>query len=60
MKHYVGLDASQTSCAVCVLLEDGTRVIEGAYSTDPGVWFQLGSRSDSFPAKTCCFIDFVM
>lgn len=35
MKSYVGLDVSQTCCAVCVLHEDGTRVFEVECLTDP-------------------------
>lgn len=35
MKNYIGLDVSQTSCAICILREDGSRVFEGECSTDP-------------------------
>ena len=34
-KRHVGLDASQDSCTVCILNEDGSSSFEGACDTDP-------------------------
>jgi len=40
MKSYVVLDVSQAECAVCILSEGGTRVIEGSCETDPDAILQ--------------------
>jgi hypothetical protein len=37
MRHYVGLDASQKTMAICVMDERGRRLWRGVCATDPGV-----------------------
>jgi transposase len=36
MPHYVGLDVSQKTTAICVVDEQGRRLWRGACVTDPG------------------------
>jgi transposase len=35
MSHYVGLDVSQKTTAICVVDEQGRRLWRGACATDP-------------------------
>lgn len=36
MPHYVGLDVSQKTTAICVVDEQGRRLWRGVCATDPG------------------------
>jgi len=36
MPHYVGLDVSQKTTAICVVDEQGKRLCRGVCATDPG------------------------
>ena len=44
MPHYVGLDVSQKTTAICVVDEQGRRLWRGVCATDPGQ-FRLAFRN---------------
>ncbi len=51
MPHYVGLDVSQKTTAICVVDEQGRRLWRGVCATDPGPISARVSRYAGVDAK---------
>ena len=51
MPHYVGLDVSQKTTAICVVDEQGQRQWRGECATDPGVISARISKHTGVDAK---------
>src|SRR3954454_12138613 len=51
MPHYVGLDVSQKTTAICVVDEQGKRLWRGVCATDPGPISARISQHDGVDAK---------
>ena len=49
MPHYVGLDVSQKTTAICVVDEQGNRLWRGVCATDPG---PISARVLNMPVST--------